>query len=104
MTAIENIQNRLADKGSMAPMDELQDAVTLAQSNWPPYERDPWHDLSKTAVALAADQPMTLAESTLETAISVTCADLALAITEEELHAQRTPGMVAYLERARGLR
>lgn len=73
---------------------ELQDAVTLAQSY--------------------ALQPQTLAEATLETAISVTCVELALATSEAEqreiferirgLHQQRTPGQVERLELQRGLR
>lgn len=73
-------------------MSELQDAVTLAEEL----------------------QRQTLAEATLETAISVTCAELSLAITADEqrevfariqeMHRQRTPAMVARLERHRGLR
>lgn len=55
----------------------------------------------------------TFAEATLETAISVACAELSLAITDHEqrqvfariqdLHAQRTPAQVERLERHRGL-
>jgi len=76
-------------------MSAIQDAVTLAQD-------------------LCVDVPMTWAESTLETAISVACAELSLAIGEAEqreiflriqqLHAQRTPAQVARLEQYRGLR
>jgi ABC-type Na+ transport system ATPase subunit NatA len=60
-----------------------------------------------------AHPSMTLAESTLETAISVSCAELSLAITGDEqrevfariqqLHRQRTSAQVARLERQRGL-
>lgn len=71
------------------------------------------------AVALAEDfcgehsARQTLAEATLESAISVTCAELVLAISDAEqreifarlqdLHRQRTPAQVMRLERARGL-
>lgn len=68
------------------------------------------HDLQCYSVPA----PMTLAESTPETAISVTCAELSLAITEAEqreifarlqgLHGQRTDAQVARLESQRGLR
>lgn len=66
------------------------------------------------AVTLAAElAPMTLAESTLETAISVTCLDLSMALDDHEqralfarlqdLHLQRTPNQVRRMELAQGL-
>jgi hypothetical protein len=61
---------------------------------------------------LSADR-QTLAEATLESAISVACAELSLATTGEEqrevfariqdLHSQRTAAQVQRLERHRGL-
>jgi hypothetical protein len=67
------------------------------------------------AVTLADDLgPMSWAEATLETAISVTCVDLSLAINEAEqrqifarlqaLHVQRTKAQVERMEKSRGLR
>jgi hypothetical protein len=89
---------RLDDRAAMS--NELQDAVTLAEDYFP-----------------KASEPMSLAESTLETAISVAHTNMLLSqragdigglrLAQEEmlrLIGQRTPAQVERMERARGLR